>query len=74
MCLGMISLRIGKTLISDAVIRTSAEWSYNNHVIQKFITGPEITKVVVMASVTDPLFFYPEQKTQQATMDEYKDE
>ena len=59
------------TLISDAVIRTAAEWSYNNHVIQKFINGPEITKLVVTTSVTDPLFFYPEKKTQ---IEEYKDE
>jgi len=61
-------------LISDAVIRTAAEWSYNNHIIQKFIHGPEITKTVVTASVTDPLFFYPDKPTQQAIMDKYKDE
>lgn len=60
------------TLVSDAVTKTAAEWSYNNHVILKFIKGSQISKPTTNAiSINDPLFFFPDQN---AIMEKYKDE
>jgi hypothetical protein len=59
------------TLVSDAVTKTAAEWSYNNHVIQKFIKEPQISKINAVLSVHDPLFFCP---NQEAIMEKYRDE
>jgi hypothetical protein len=65
-----------QSLISDAMTKTAAEWSYNNHVTEKFIVGPILsnnTSTTTLA-VTDPLFFYPNDKTQADIMEKYKDE
>jgi hypothetical protein len=59
------------TLVSDAVTKTAAEWSYNNHVIQKFIKEPQISKINAALSVNDPLFFCPDHE---AIMEKYRDE
>jgi len=32
-----------KVFVSDAVVKTAAEWSFNNHVAEKFIDGPIIS-------------------------------
>ena len=59
------------TLVSDAVTKTAAEWSYNNHVILKFINGSQISKSTNAISINDPLFFFPDQNS---IMEKYKDE
>ena len=44
-------------LISDSISRTAAEWSYNNHVLQKFIHGPEIIKPTNTNTINNSQFF-----------------
>ena len=60
-----------QAFIADAVVKTAAEWSYNNHVLQNFINGPTLSQNVVTSTITDPLFFYPDPE---AIMDKYRDE
>ena len=63
-----------QSLVSDAMSKTAAEWSYNNHVLQNFISGPTITQITLANAnvcITDPLFFFPNQQT---IMEKYKDE
>jgi hypothetical protein len=60
-----------QAFISDAVVKTAAEWSYNNHVLQNYISGPTLSQNVVTSSITDPLFFYP---NHEAIMEKYRNE
>ena len=60
-----------QAFIADAVVKTAAEWSYNNHVLQNFISGTTISQHVVTTNVTDPLFFYPDPES---IMEKYRDE
>jgi hypothetical protein len=59
-----------QSLISDSMTKTAAEWSYNNHVIEKFIDGPMITQTTT-TNVIDPLFYCT---PQELIMETYKDE
>ena len=60
-----------QAFIADAVVKTAAEWSYNNHVLQNFINGPTLSQNVVTSNITDPLFFYHDPE---AIMDKYRDD
>lgn len=63
-----------QTFISDAIVKTAAEWGYNNHVLENYITGPILSNTTTTLTVTDPLFFNPDNKTQADFMEKYKDE
>jgi hypothetical protein len=54
--------------------KNAAMWSYNNNITQKIINGSKIEKYEKQ-SVTDPLFFYPENElTSDKFINLYQDE
>jgi hypothetical protein len=61
-----------QSFISDAIVKTAAEWSYNNHVLENYISGTILEQNSTMSSsIIDPLFYSPNQAS---IMEKYRDE
>jgi hypothetical protein len=64
-------------IVNNAMSKNAAMWSYNNNITQKIINGSKIEKYEKQSkqSITDPLFFYPENElTSDKFINLYQDE